>query len=82
MKTTISDPPKNWEEVTLSDTANIAMGVCHCFIPNQDCDLKVTTAEDQETTFYGLLGGIQYSARIKRFWSTGTTASTKITAGR
>lgn len=82
MRSTISDPPKHWEEVTLSDTVDIAMGVCHCFIPDRGCDLKVTTEADDEVTLYGLLGGLEYSGQIKRFWSTGTTASTKISAGR
>ena len=82
MRTTISDPPQHWEEVTLSDSSKISMGVCHCFIPSQDCDLKVTTKSGAEVTLYGLLGGLQYSARIKRFWNIGTTASTKISAAR
>jgi hypothetical protein len=80
MKTTISDPPSHAEEVTLSDSTDIAMGTCRAFLCDQDCDLKVTMKSGATLTLYGLLGGVQYSAQITRFWSTGTTASTKVTA--
>lgn len=80
MRTTVSDPPEHAEAVALSDSADIAMGTCRAFICDQDCDLKVTMKSGAELTIEGLLGGIQYSAQVKRFWSTGTTASTKVTA--
>lgn len=78
----LTAPPQHWEQVTLSDTVDITMGVCSSFIPDQDCDLKVTCESGAEVTLQSLKAGVQYWGRFRRFWSTGTTASTVILAGK
>lgn len=79
MRTTNADPIEHLEAVTLSDTVDIAMGVCRGFIPTDDGEVKVTTKSGAEIPLT-VLGGVLYPIQCKRFWSTGTTVS-GITAG-
>ena len=61
---------------TLSNTTDFAGGVISTGLYVGGAgDVKVTMAGGEDVTFTGLSAGSVYPIRVKRVWSTGTTAT-------
>lgn len=73
----IQSPVGGGEAVTLSDVTEYEN--TRGFQCGVGGDLKVTFADGSETTLYGLIAGLPYPYRIKKFWSTGTTGVQNVT---
>lgn len=61
--------------LTLDDTADIANAPCGGFFVGGAGNLKITTAEGTTLLLSGLQAGQIVPLRVKRFWSTTSTAS-------
>lgn len=65
--------PEDAAAVTPSDSADLAQfSVIYVGGPG---NVKVTTAQGTAVTFTGVLGGTVIPVRVRRVWSTGTTAT-------
>lgn len=61
--------------VTLSDSIDLADGVCRGFNVGVTGNVKVSYEDGSTDTLVGLAAGVPQPYRVKRFWSTGTTAT-------
>ena len=61
-------------EVTPNDELNLSKYAKTVYIGG-DGDLRITTVDDDVVTFTGMKGGSYLPVRVKRIWSTGTTAT-------
>jgi hypothetical protein len=61
--------------ITLDDNADIATSPCGAFMVGAAGALKVTTAEGTTLLLPYVAAGVPIGLRVKRFWSTTSTAT-------
>lgn len=68
--------PEGAEAITKSDTVDLTSP--SVVYVGGDGNVKVTTANDDVVTFTGLVAGSTIPVRVKRVWSTDTTATNMV----